>query len=386
MRLENSKVLIFTETIAGEGHHTAAMVLASMLHEMSPQIRTSVVYGLPYVSKWLAKSSQYLYLGTISHAPYVWGWAYKRESFWSKLFKDDMAQIVAARLEPYLLKEKPDVVVTTHAMCFGGLGELRKRNTIPFRLGAVITDFDVNEFWYHPAVDFYIVATDSLKQKMISRFNIDPEKIYPTGIPIDPRFSLFPEEHNKQDAKKMLNIDPERFTVLLAGGGTGYGPYLHIIENLLSLQEPLQILAITGKNQLLYDKIKQKIEVPPQQKLNLYGYVTNMHQFMNGADVLVGKPGGLTTSEALASSLPLILYKPIPGQEERNARYLLQENVAQLAQNIDDLLSMVKNMIHCHDGQHLMKEKAGELGKPFAAQKAASIISRHIEAANKQLV
>ncbi|MBO8170413.1 MAG: glycosyltransferase [Bacillaceae bacterium] len=371
------EILILTETFAGEGHHMAARALEDALKHQEPSLNVFVDQALPRVSRQLEAVSRLFYMNTIRHFPNLWGWAYQRETLWNRMFQSHLSHISAMRLKPYLYTHNPDVIVTTHAYCLGGLAKLRARQELSFRLGAVITDFDVNRFWVHPAVDFYLVATPYLKNKLVEQ-GIDDQKIFPTGIPVRKEFNV---KKSKVTWREELGFDREMFTILMSGGGTGWGPMSEILNRLILIDEPLQILFVAGKNKEMYHRVRQSLMYSGtgRHRIEVFGFVHNMHQLMHSADLLISKPGGITLSEALAAELPTIIYKPIPGQEERNARYLLEENVVDMAENLDELTEQVKRLLNSGKKREEMKERIHRLRNPDSSIKASRIILQHRE-------
>jgi len=366
------KVLLVTETIAGHGHLRAAEAIQQALQLVAPEVETKLVTTMPLVSSALEKTVRKLYMNTLKVAPKMWGWAYESERVTSVLFKEALARTVALKLEELVEAEKPDVVVCTHAFSLGAFAFM-KRKKATFTLGAAITDFDLNGFWVHGGVDFYLVSNEQLKQKIIRRFDVEAYKIYVTGIPIDLKFAPLFRQRDRAAVRKRLGIDEQQPFLLITGGGSGYGPLEQVVQLLDALEDKFVLGVITGQNTELYLKLldeKPRLRHP----LRLYGYVDNMEDFMLAADLLISKPGGLSASEALASGLPLIIMQPIPGQEERNSRFLVQQRVALKAETMEEVADLVRHLLHRPGLLQMMREAAARAGKPYASLQAAGII------------
>ncbi len=371
-------ILIITETVGGAGHYAAARSLAETIRKLEPSAQIYIDEALPRVSLWLYHGSRFLYQQTIRHIPSLWGWAYQRESSFSKWLKSGFSRAAAIRMKHFLKEINPDVIVSTHAYCLGALAMIRSKNELPFRLGAAVTDFDINDFWVDKAVDFYIVATDDLKQKMIEQYGLNEQRIFSCGIPIGEKFSEFDEKTNKWQLRTGLGWDPHRFTILLSGGGTGHGPMIDLIESLSECEIPLQIVCVTGKNRTLYKKAANYLgRVPSRHHFHLYEYTDDMHLMMKSADLMIGKAGGLTLSEAMAVGLPVLVYKPIPGQEERNLSYLLKKNVLDDISDISELKERVAEYVHSGKKREEKREVLSRIGRPDSAREAARVILHH---------
>ncbi|OUM87429.1 MAG: hypothetical protein BAA01_12485 [Bacillus thermozeamaize] len=366
------KVLLVTETIAGHGHLRAAEAIQQAMQLVAPNIETKLVTTMPFVSSALERTVRKVYLNTLKVAPKMWGWAYESERVTSSFLKEGLARTVAVKLEALLDEEQPDVVVCTHAFSVGAFGFLKQKRP-SFVLGAVITDFDLNGFWVHEGVDFYLVSNEQLKRKLVERFDIPAYRIHVTGIPIDLKFAPILRTQNREKLRQRLGIAREEFFLLVTGGGTGYGPLDQVVEVLDGLDGPLVIAVITGQNTEMYVKLMD-IAAKSRHRVRLYGYVDNMEEFMLAADLMISKPGGLSVSEALAIGLPLLIVQPIPGQEERNSRYLVKQRVAFKAEELDEVAEIVKQVMHRPEVLDVMREAAERLGKPYASLQASGII------------
>ncbi len=377
-----SKILITTESIAGSGHLKAAESLKDGLISMDGNIEVVIRNTLSFVSPLLEKMTRESYLHTLNKAPRLWGWAYGKEGIWSAMFKESLGHMLSFRLSMLIRLERPDVIVCTHAFCLSGFAKAKTKYGFSYSLGAAITDFDVNGFWVHEDVDFYLVAHEKIRDKLIHTYNVPEHNVYVTGIPISPRFQTAVDKKVLRDE---LGLNREIPTLLLLGGGTGWGPIEEVVEAIEEIQQPLQIVVITGSNEQLREKLKRK-QAETHHHLKVEGYVKNMESWMGASDLVVTKPGGLTASEALASGLPLIIYKGIPGQEERNANFLLAHQVAFRAQSKEQLRQLIEDNLMDEKGKLLMlRQRIACVGKPDSSLTCASVIvdklknNQHVE-------
>jgi processive 1,2-diacylglycerol beta-glucosyltransferase len=240
--------------------------------------------------------------------------------------------------------------------------KLRARNAI------VVTDYDVHAMWLVRTVDRYYVAIEEAAE-YLAHIGVPREKLKVTGIPIDP---LFDAPLDRSAARKHLGLNAEATVILVAAGGYGIGPVEQLVKDLLALQRPWQIVAIAGKS----EKIRKRLEELARSAGNLpaggrrlcpVGFTTEMDQYMAAADLMVGKAGGLTTSEALARALPMALVEPIPGQEERNADHLLEAGAAIRCNNLPAAAWKIAGLLDDPARLSRMKEAAQNLGRPGAA-------------------
>ncbi|OYD07734.1 MGDG synthase family glycosyltransferase [Paludifilum halophilum] len=369
-----SKVLILTETIGGNGHYRAADAVLKGLQHVEPRLPVDITCGLPHFSRQLEGFVRRVYLNTLQFAPGLWGAAYSKEEEFSDTFRSSLGKVLAHKLEEYFDQVRPQVVVCTHAFCLGAAGVVKERGRIPFRLGTAITDFDVNGFWVHPSVDFYLVAHESVADKLQSRHGIPGERIYRTGIPIDPAFSRTPSP--KREVRVEMAMDPDPFTVLLMGGGVGLGPLEHAIKQFDREMPEAQLVVITGKNKSLLERLRSRFDGKPN--IRLLGYVDRMADWMSASDLIVSKPGGLTSSEALATGLPLLICRPIPGQEERNSRFLTEQRVALRQDQPRSIPRHIHPLMQDPGRWEEMSRRAKGLGKPRSSLDAAQVILQYL--------
>ncbi|GGE23214.1 UDP-glucuronosyltransferase [Marinithermofilum abyssi] len=369
-----AQIWIMTETIGGNGHQQAARALAKGLAHAAPDVRVQIRSGLPVFSRSLESLTRTVYLNTLQYAPSLWGAAYSKEEEFSQAFRDRWAKILSAKLEGLFSCEVPEIVVCTHALCVGALARIKKRLSSSFRLGAAITDFDVNGFWVHPDVDFYLVAHEKVAEKLRYTYKIPADRIFPTGIPIDPDFAK--KRPEKRVLREQLRLNTDAFTVLMMGGGGGMGPMESCIQTFLTQMPDVQLAVVTGKNEGLRQRLQHRF--PDADRLHLFGYVDGIADLMQAADLLISKAGGLTTSEALAMGLPLLICRPIPGQEERNSRFLTSQRVALRQDQPINIPRHIYPLVQSPERWDGMKERARQLGRPRSALDGAACILKQL--------
>ncbi|QKG84860.1 glycosyltransferase [Kroppenstedtia pulmonis] len=368
------KIVILTETIGGNGHYQAAKALKKGLNQVEPSLDITISCGLPQFSSQLESLVRWGYLNTLQFAPGLWGAAYSREEELSHAFRSTLGNMLAGKIKKHLDEIRPQVVICTHAFCLSAAGTVKEQSPYSFQLGAAITDFDVNGFWFHPSVDFYLVAHEFLSKKLQNKYHVAAKQIYETGIPIDPAFS---ESYgDKKIIRRALGLQEEPFTLLLMGGGVGLGPLAQVMEQLKKKQSDLQLVAVTGKNEGLLNRLKNRFDKEPD--VHVLGYVEGMADWMRASDLIVSKPGGLTSSEALATGLPLLICRPIPGQEERNSQFLTKHRVAFRQDQPRSIPRLIHPLVQDHHRIEKMSNRAKQLGKPSSSLDAAQIVLDHL--------
>lgn len=353
------KALIFSVSI-GAGHDSVAKALAQALQEERPGSEVRVVDTFQYINRVLNKVVVESYMETLRFTPKVWGYLYEQAEEGDRLV--DLGQILSKVLSPkleLLLKEvNPDVILTTHAFPTGMLAVLKRRGQIEVPLAATVTDFHVHSFWIHQGPDLYFIPVPDLAYPLLQS-GISQEKIKSVGIPIR---SQFREKIEPARAKEALGLDPLP-TVLVMGGGLGLGRIEVITRELLD-DSNFQVVVVAGKNKLLHDNLNRL----QNSRLKVFGFVENMAQVMGACDMIISKPGGVTTAEILALGKPLVIYSSLPGQEDRNTDYLLNKGVAIKVRKLELLIPEIVSLWHNPLRLKHMKEMAEHLGSPFSSK------------------
>ena len=307
------------------------------------------------------------YIELVDHAPDVLGWLYdwldtpwekeRRRLAWDKL---NTRPLVKA-----LERHRPDLVVCTHFLPAEIISWLKAKHRLACPQAIVVTDFDVHAMWLCHHFEQYFVAIDETREHLV-RLGIPADRVTVSGIPIDPVFAV---AKDKAATREKLGLRPDRTTVLLSAGGFGVGPIEHAVTNLLELEHPAQIVVVCGRNAELKERLDARAAGPPARNpLVVVGYTTAMDEYMTAADVLIGKPGGLTTSEALAKELLLVIVNPIPGQEERNSDHLLEQGAAIRCNNLPVLAYKIDRLLDDPARMAAMRASARRLARPDAAR------------------
>lgn len=304
--------------------------------------------------------------------PQMYRFLYNRAELATEVgpFRTWVHQFTATNLRALLQELRPDVVICTHAFPCGVMAEYKKQFADAPAVMGVVTDFAVHAFWIHTNIDAYAVATPEMRAALIAR-GVPAHRIIVSGIPVRAEFSM---PCGDRDALRMrLGLPVDRSTVLLMGGGLGIGPLESMMNALDRVQTPLCALAIVGRSARSEQRVLEyahKVHYP----VRVVRFVNNVHDYMHASDVLITKPGGLTSAEALVAQVPMVLFKPLPGQEERNTRYLVQRRAALRAKNTADLGRMIESLLESHEKRAAMRAAMAKLGKPDASVEIAAMI------------
>jgi len=369
--------VLFLSASVGEGHTAAAQAVRSALEASVPDCACEVADSYRYASEYFHRVASNGYIGMVKVLPQLYGLIYDQAERATKVsaFKKWLHRYTALNLRQYVAELEPDVVVCTHAFPCGVMAEYKREfHDAPAVVG-IVTDFVVHPFWIHRNIDAYAVATPAMRQALVSR-GVRQERITVTGIPIDPRFG---QHADKRIVRAKLGLEPDRTTLLVMGGGVGIGPLESAIQGIDNLAHRVQTVVVVGKNPSLERRVAD-VARTLSHPVTVVGFVCNVFEYMQAADVLVSKPGGLTSSEALAAQLPLLMLRPLPGQEERNTRYLEEAGTGIRVQTARELVAALDRLLADSAELDAMRVRARALARPDAASAASDIIGQLIPA------
>jgi len=372
------RVLIATVT-AGAGHLQAAAALEEAWRAMRPGDLVGRVDVLDFVPRIQKQAYAHGYMKFVAHAPELWGMIFRRTdnpAFVRKLtrVRRSFARHSNTRFVRHVRVFKPDVVICTHYLPVEIFGHLEStgRDSKPFTV-CVVTDFEAHALWMDSCVQLYCVAAEETKARLVARGAAE-ESVAVTGIPIAARFSSRPDA---KSVRKAYGIRDDMPVMLVLSGGFGMGPVEKILKELDKIKQPFHTLVVAGRNEELRRDLSCQDRKHPTQVL---GFVTNMQELMAVSDIIVTKPGGLTSSEALALGKPLFILDPIPGQEAANSDFLLERGAAAKVNRVEDLPFRLERLLGSNKLDE-MARAARALGKPGAATDICRETLRHMKAA-----
>jgi len=358
------RILIATIT-AGAGHLQAAAALHEAWLQMRPRDTVERIDLLTFFSPLHKKIYRDGYVKLVAHAPELWGLMFNRTDnpkLIRKLaqWRDALGSNSSRKFARFVKQFAPDAVLCTHFLPVELLGGLRKKWQDPPPLTvSVVTDFEAHALWMEANVDLYCVAAEETKARLVAR-GAATNAVLATGIPISTKFS---SPVDAAAVRKRYGLRDDLPILLVLSGGFGMGPVGKILAALDQIERPFQTMVVAGRNEELRRELAGQDRRHPT---DILGFVTNMHELMSISTLLITKPGGLTTSEALALGKPLFILDPIPGQEAANSDFLLQHGAAVKVNRVEDLPFRLEQLL---DSKKLaeMGDMAKTLGRPAAA-------------------
>lgn len=362
-------ILILTVS-AGAGHSMAAEAIKNKIKKRIPHSHTVIVDTYKYVNPLVDKLIVGGYIKTIKKTPKVYGKLYAlSEPRGSKFnFGGTVNKFMAIRLKRLISDFKPSLIVCTNFIPLQILAALNKRKPINIPTISVITDFTSHSYWLHEYVTAYVVAHDFMKYELIGK-GIPEGIIHPTGIPIS---GSFLHKKDKSILLKELKLESKP-TILIMGGILGFGELKKTFLSLLNYKGDIQIVVITGTNTALKQQL-EKCSLNTCKKIKVVGYTNRVADYMEVSDLIITKPGGMTIAEALVKELPILIISPIPGQEERNARFLTNIGAAARIMDNDDICSTLHQLIDNPLRLNHIKEMERFLAKPNSTDDIVSLI------------
>jgi processive 1,2-diacylglycerol beta-glucosyltransferase len=361
------RVLVLSAS-AGAGHLRAAEAIETAIRLRGLAAEVQHLDVLKYTNKVFRHLYSKAYIDLVNRAPEVLGWLYDHLD---DPEKNDPIRLAFDRLNAnpfirFLKRYQPDVAICTHFLPSGIISSLKAEQKVKVLNAVVVTDFDVHAMWLCHHVEQYFVALEETKVHLRA-LRVPESLITVSGIPIDP---VFAELKDKRAMRRKHGLDEDRFTILVSAGGFGVGPVGNLLQALAQLSHPARVVMVCGRNEALKVELAEVVKKLARHSVvsfTLLGFTTEMDELMTAVDLYVGKPGGLTTSEALSKRLPMVVINPIPGQEERNSDHLLEQGAAIRCNNLPALAYKIDTLIDTPGKLAQMCENAGAMGKPTAA-------------------
>lgn len=372
------KILIFYASYGG-GHLNAAKSIENCIKNNYQNIDVELIDCMKYVNKTIEKVTTAAYREMAKKAPWAWGRIYSDSQ------KGPLAhistrsnKILAIKLLKLLRNKKPDLIISTHPFGSQMCSYLKRKNKITSKIATIMTDFAPHDQWLvgNEFTDYYFVAHDKMKQYLISK-NIPENKIFATGIPISDKFK---ENYNKIEIIRKYNLGENKFTILFFGGGEfglGKTRTVQIFESFVqeTKKHNIQIIAISGKNPKMEAAFEEIVNTNhAEDNVKVIGFSNEVPKLMSISNLVVTKPGGLTTSESLASNLPMVVINPIPGQEEENAEFLESKGIAVWIKKSDNSKEVIENLLNDKSKLENMKENTKLLAKPNSTDDICRIL------------
>ena len=370
------KVIIFYASYGG-GHLSAARSIKENMETNYEDIDVKLIDCMEYVNKTVNKITTKAYSEMAKKAPKTWGRVYWKSQ------KGPLAQIsttsnkiLSIKLYKLLKDFEPNLIVSTHPFGSQMCAYLKKHGKLNAKIATVMTDYAPHDQWlvFNKYVDYYFVSHDGMKKELHEK-GIPNEKIFATGIPLSNKFLL---KYDKPTILKSFCLSPDKKTVLFFGGGEfglGKTQTFKIFKSFVECPENIQIVAISGKNQKMKEAFENLVEsLNKKDSVKILEYTNQVPELMSISDLVVTKPGGLTTTESLASGLPIVVINPIPGQEQANASDLEKNKVAIWLKKDDNVEAILKDLFSNPEKMQEMKIRARLLAKKNSTKDICKIL------------
>ena len=356
---------------AGSGHKSAAIAIAHAIGNLAPGVQVREVDALVFASRFYRSTYAQGYSAMAQRAPRLWGalyalWAQQRVNKSAGPAREALDRLALRGLVRVVERERPDAIVCTHFLPVEALYPIRGRGRLDVPLHVVITDFTAHPLWAYPHVDRYFVASDTVADELASH-GVPRERIEVTGIPVDPRFALM---NGRDNVRARFGFSPDRPLVLVMGGGGGVGPMAELAERLMRLAAEPQVVVLCGTNAALLRQI-EALGVASAGRVRALAFTPHVDLLLEAADLVVSKAGGLTCAEALVKHTPLVVFRPTPGQEVGNARYLEAGGAAVHADSLDTVAATVSRWLADPQALERARDNARRLARPRAAEDIA---------------
>lgn len=370
------KILIFYGSY-GAGHLSAARSIKEYIDNNFENTETMLVDCIEYINKTLNKVSTKTYDELSKKVPWAWEKVYS-SSQTGPLSKvsNTSNKLMSIKLNKLIQNFNPDLIISTHPFSTQMCGILKEKQKINCKIATVLTDYAPHNQWLVNSdfIDYYFVAHYGMKNAL-EKAGIAPEKVFSTGIPLSNRFLA---HYNKEETLKAFGLQPNKRTVLFFAGGSSHyatGNIYEIFNSFIKAFPDVQLLTITGRSPKLKKHFDELVDVyEKQDNVKVLSFTDKVPELMSVSDLVITKPGGLTTTESLASGLPIIVINPIPGQEEENAKFLEDQKVAIWLKKEDDIKKILTNLFTSPYDLKNMKIRARLLAKKNSTKDICNIL------------
>lgn len=364
------KVLILYASYGG-GHLSAAKSIQKYIEEHYQDVEVSNIDCMKYISNALEKLTTGAYREMAKKMPELWGKVYSNSQKGALGHLSSRAnKFMAIKLKNLILQENPDIVISTHPFSSQMVSYLKRKGKINVTLATILTDFASHEQWLvgHEYTNYFFVSNENMRKELCD-YGIENSKINVTGIPMSDRFL---EKFDKENIYNMFELDKSKRVILFFGGGEfglGKDRTIQILNSLISNLPNYQIVAISGKNEKMKTAFEETVQnLNAENRVKILGFTDKVPELMSISYIVVTKPGGLTSTESLASHLPMIIINPIPGQEEKNAQFLENHGAGVWIRKDANPDEIIKTLFSSDEKINQMRDAAKSLAKIHSTQ------------------
>ncbi len=362
-------ILMYISEVSG--HHNATLAIEKAIHILEPSAEVLNINAFNYTNPLAEKITNSIYMGIIKVAPKIWDYLYDNPKIVKRIekAKKNIHKANSPKLKKLFDKFNPDLVICTQAFPCGMVAAYKLTYGSSLPLIAVLTDYVPHSYWIYDNVDYYITPSEDVSRRLVNK-GVSAAKVKSLGIPFDPNFS---EPLDKEKIMRKFKLNPGIPTVLIMGGGQGLGPIKTIVRVMEKAKGDIQEIVVTGTNEKLYKALKRRIK-RYKKRIMLFGYAQHINELMHAADIVVSKPGGVTTSEVLAKGKPMIIIKPLPGQEANNTKYLIEKGAAIKLDDPKKINLIIDELINNPHKLNRLSEVARSISKPNSSLDIARFI------------
>lgn len=360
------RILIFYISKYSGHYHAASAIEEAFLERCGEEAEVEKINALDYTNPILGRIINRIYLRIIKKRPYIWGNMYDNPEVLEKTKKARAAlhKFNKAKIKRLIDKKKPDIIICTQAFPCGMVADYKKNTGSSLKLIGILTDHAPHSYWLFDEVDFYVVPDEKTAAVMQAK-GVPHEKVKALGIPVSLRFR---PKGDRRRVLKDLGFSERKPVILVMGGSQGLGAIEEAVRSLsLDDRHGYQLIVVTGKNKKLFSRLSRAKHVKDKHGIRIFSFVENISDLMEASDVIMTKAGGMTTAEALAKGLPMIIVDPIPGHERLNADYFVNEGVAVEIKDYSEMHRTINQLFDSRETLYKMGEKAKAISKPDSA-------------------
>ncbi len=353
------------------GHRQAICAIEKSLKAVDPSVEMMSINGFGYTYPKMEKIINTAYMGIIKKTPKIWGYLYDNPKVAKRIqsLRKAIYKANHGKFDKLFAQFRPDVVVCSQAFPCGMVADYKQSCKLPVKVVGVLTDYAPHSYWIHEGVDDYVVPSKETGDALVKK-GVLQERVKVLGIPVDAKFSI---PLDKARIAQELGLHLDTPVIFMMGGGQGLGPIKDVAQSLVDMAVDLQIIVVTGTNKKLNTWLK-KIQQKSAKKILVFEYVQNIEELMEIATLIVTKPGGMTTTEALTKGLPMVIVNPIPGQEAYNAEFLLSQGVAIRVDDVKCIGEDIERLLKDSARLERMRSAALANSKPNSSLDIARLI------------
>ncbi len=373
---DSKKHLLILSGPMGSGHVRAAAGVEAWAKKEYPELRVTNINVADFMGRIVRFIYARMYAYLVNNYPFLWGFVYyttDRPPATSRIsrFMTWLRHATAKNILREIIRQDADYILCTHYLSAELVDKLKAEGKVTAPSASLVTDYSLHNIYLQPSLEYFFVASDELRFRL-EKSGIPPEKIHITGIPVFPEFCREFTDDEIKDLKQALGFNTDLRLILLMMGGESKDKLLNLTKMLLERFDNYAFVPLPGKNEQVLKQLNELKEQYPD-RLFPVPFTKEVWKYLAVCGAVVSKPGGISTSECLAMRKPMIIMDPIPGQEERNADYLLERSV--VAKAYDEISLIYKEVLLTTERLNYMLEQIDIIRRPDAGRKILEILT-----------